>query len=96
MNHDLKEICTRYLAMADSAIEKVREYGPKDSFIETISRDYMKMITGYISDAHFFFEKGDYVRCLSAVNYAYGWIDAGARFGILDVQGDHVNFTLFK
>lgn len=96
MENDLPEVCRKYLSMADSAVEKIHGYGPKDSFIETISEDYMKMIRGYISDAHFFYEKGDYIRCLSAVNYAYGWIDAGARFGILDVQGDHKNFTLFR
>ena len=39
-------------------------------------------------------EKGDLVNAFAALNYAHGWLDAGARLGLFDVDGDNVLFTV--
>jgi len=52
------------------------------------------MAQAYFDDANHFFEKGDFVNAFGCVNYAYGWLDAGARLGLFDVGGDDALFTL--
>ena len=39
-------------------------------------------------------EKGDLVNAFASVNYAHGWLDAGARLGLFDVGLDDKLFTL--
>ena len=39
-------------------------------------------------------EKGNYVLAFGALNYAHGWLDAGARLGLFDVDEDDQLFTL--
>ena len=37
-------------------------------------------------DAKHFKEKGDFVTAFAALNYAHGFLDAGARLGVFDVK----------
>jgi len=39
-------------------------------------------------------KKGDVVNAFACLNYAHGWLDAGARLGLFDVDGDNVLFTV--
>ena len=41
-----------------------------------------------------FAKKGDLVTAFAALNYAHGWLDAGARLGFFDVGKDNVLFTV--
>ena len=43
-----------------------------------------------------FYENEDFVTAFAAVNYAYGWIDCGARIGLWDVGQDDQLFTLYE
>jgi len=52
------------------------------------------MAQAYYNDARHFYDKGDYINAFACVNYAHGWLDAGARLGIFDVDGDDKLFTL--
>ncbi len=38
----------------------------------------------YYSDAKHFYEKGEYVNALAALEYAEGWMDAGKEAGLLE------------
>ena len=40
----------------------------------------------YISDAHYFLEKEDYVRAFEAVIWAWAWVEIGEKLDILDVS----------
>lgn len=51
------------------------------------------MASNYLSDAGHFEKKGDFVNAFAALNYAHGWIDAGVRLGIFDVN-DNKLFTI--
>ena len=55
--------------------------------------DFLDMISRYISDAKHFYEKGNLVNAFAALNYAHGWLDAGARSGIFDVHDSRL-FTV--
>ena len=41
-----------------------------------------------------FEEKGEQLTAFAALNYAHGWLDAGARLGLFDVDGDNELFTV--
>ena len=66
------------LEKAKSASESLSLKNARKEFIDTVER--------YLFDARHFFEKGDYVNAFAAVNYAHGWLDAGARIGLWVVK----------
>ena len=55
--------------------------------------DFLDMIERYIKDAEHFEKKGEIVDAFAALNYAHGWLDAGARLGLFDVH-DSKLFTV--
>jgi uncharacterized protein len=57
------------------------------------AKDFYDMASRYYSDAKYFKNKGDYVLAFAALNYAHGWLDAGARIGLFDVH-DSTLFTV--
>ncbi|MHB8395754.1 MAG: DUF357 domain-containing protein [Thermoplasmataceae archaeon] len=93
---DLREKVEKYLKLNLEALSKIKVAAPKDSFFYTMATDFMEMIRSYSSDALHFKEKGDLINAFAALNYAHGWIDAGARIGIFDVDLDHRLFTLYR
>ena len=52
------------------------------------------MARAYCEDAKHFRDKGELDKALANINYAHGWLDAGARIGLFDVGGDDRLFTL--
>lgn len=54
------------------------------------------MAQAYYDDAVHFLEKGDLANAFACVNYAHGWLDAGARLGLFDVGEDDRLFTLYE
>lgn len=57
------------------------------------AEDFLDMASRYYQDALFFAENGDLVNAFAAVNYAHGWLDAGARIGLFKVT-DSKLFTV--
>jgi hypothetical protein len=55
--------------------------------------DFLDMASRYYEDAKYFEKKGDYVLAFAALNYAHGWLDAGARIKLFKV-GDSRLFTV--
>lgn len=70
-------ISKKAIALAENAINHKRE---ADALI------VLDMAKRYISDAEYFKKNGDYINGFAAVNYAHGWLDAGARLGLFDVH----------
>ena len=52
------------------------------------------MAQRYFDDALYFRKKEDYTTAFAALNYAHGWLDAGARLGLFDVGKDNKLFTV--
>lgn len=92
----LLETVDRYLRINAEAVRKLRISVPEDSYLFTLAKDFMQMIKSYSDDAAHFKEKNELIKAVSALNYAHGWIDAGARIGLFDVGGDHRLFTLYR
>ncbi|MCS3900535.1 DUF357 domain-containing protein [Methanococcus voltae] len=86
-----------YYDRTEEAISIIKKGLPSEkSLLHDIAIDFMTMIECYFSDAKTFIQKGDYINAFASLNYAYGWIDAGARLGIFNVGDDDVRFTLAK
>ena len=84
----------KYFDVTRRAIEKVKivEEGKID--FKKAADDFLDMAKRYFSDAQHFKEKGDIVTAFAALNYAHGWLDAGARLGLFDVDHDSELFTV--
>ncbi len=91
-----EEKVEKYLGITSEALAKVKIAAPEKSFNRKLAEDFMKMAKSYFEDAKDFAEKGDLVNAFACVNYAHGWLDAGARIGLFDVGGDNRLFTLFE
>ena len=79
-----ERLTRKALAVAKKSVVSSRKEEAKEIF---------EMVENYVGDAKFFEKKGDYVNAFAALNYAHGWIDAGARLGIFDVK-DRNLFTV--
>jgi N-acetylglutamate synthase-like GNAT family acetyltransferase len=90
----LLEKCQKDLETTRRALEKVRIAVPQRSHYRMAAEDFLNMARSYFADARHFLEKGDLVNAFAAVNYAHGWLDAGARLGLFDVGLDDRLFTL--
>lgn len=84
----------RYLAITERALKSLKVVPPKDSHNRKIAEDFLNMAKSYYSDACHFFERGDYADAFACVNYAHGWLDAGARLGLWDVSVQKELFTV--
>lgn len=89
-----KEKLDKYFSVAECALKKVKltESGSVDW--KRSAEDFLDMAKRYIKDAYHFREKGDIVTAFAALNYAHGWLDAGARLGFFDVDHDSSLFTV--
>ncbi len=87
-------LLTRYLDTTRRAMDKVRIVAPPRSFAARMAENFLDMAKRYFADAQHNQAKGDWVNAFAQVNYAHGWLDAGARLGVFDVGQDDVLFTL--
>ena len=90
------EKIAKYLDTTQRAFDKLAVSPPSPSHFRDIADDFLEMARSYYADAKHFASQGDYVNAFACVNYAHGWLDAGARLGLWDVGGDDVLFTLSK
>ncbi len=86
----------RYLDTTQRALDKARVVAPGKSFAAKMAASFREMAETYYADAKDFAAKGDRVNAFACVNYAHGWLDAGARLGVFDVGQDDVLFTLLE
>jgi len=90
-----EEKLNKYLQITKKAIGKVKINGKLAGIdIKKSAEDFLDMAQRYFSDANYFMKKGDYINAFAAVNYAHGWLDAGARLGLFDVGKDNKLFTV--
>ena len=60
---------------------------------ENAAKEVLDMAGRYFSDAKHFEKQGDMASAFGALNYAHGWLDAGARLGLFNVKGHGGLFT---
>jgi len=92
MNEITPEKLEKYFSVTQEAFEMAKASGNKTNLGDE-RVDFLDMISRYISDAKHFSENDDQVNAFAALNYAHGWLDAGARLGMFDVH-DSKLFTV--
>lgn len=90
-----KEKLEKYFKISKEAFEKAKKtpIAKKAAIMTEAREDFLDMASRYISDASHFEKKGDIVNAFAALNYAHGWLDAGARLGLWDVKDSRL-FTV--
>ncbi|MBT3720844.1 DUF357 domain-containing protein [archaeon] len=86
-----EEKLKKYFSVTNEALQKV-----KDNFDNTRldqAKDFFDMASRYFSDANFFYKNKNYVNAFAALNYAHGWLDAGARIRLFKVNDSRL-FTV--
>lgn len=80
----------KYFSITQEALSKVKDNldGSKEA------EDFLDMSQRYFDDANYFYKKkNDLVLAFAALNYAHGWLDAGARIGLFKVNDSRL-FTV--
>ena len=94
MNEITDEKLAKYFDVTKRALAKVKIAEEQKIDWKAKAEDFLDMAKRYFEDAKHFKEKGDIVTAFAALNYAHGWLDAGARLGLFDVGGDSELFTV--
>ena len=82
----------KYFSITKEALEKVKD--ALDSDRKEQAEDFLDMAQRYHDDAKYFLEKKeDVVLAFAALNYAHGWLDAGARIKLFKVNDSRL-FTV--
>jgi len=93
-NQITSEKLDKYEDVTKRALEKAKIIIPKNTHLHKIAEDFYDMAERYYKDALFFRENNDFVNAFASLNYAHGWLDAGARIGLFEVDHDNVLFTV--
>ncbi|PIN73083.1 hypothetical protein COV20_06275 [Candidatus Woesearchaeota archaeon CG10_big_fil_rev_8_21_14_0_10_45_16] len=87
-----KEKLDKYFAITKEALEMAR--GAINPEQKEAAEDFFDMAERYYKDAQYFLDKKeDAVLAFAALNYAHGWLDAGARIGLFKVKDSRL-FTV--
>ncbi len=82
----------QYFSITKQALDKVK--GHLDPKRKKEADDFRDMAQRYYDDARYFLDtKHDAVLAFAALNYAHGWLDAGARIGLFNVKDSRL-FTV--
>ena|SRR3989344_4580093 len=89
MDKITNEKLEKYFAISRDAFEMAKKAecvngkeNERKAFLDTIKR--------YLADAEHFAKKKDYVNAFAALNYAHGWLDAGAKLGLWKVSDNRL------
>jgi len=83
-----------YFDVTGRALRKVKLVRSLKVDFEFVGKDFLDMAQRYYDDAKYYYEKDDLVTAFASLNYAHGWLDAGARLGVFDVDGDNELFVV--
>lgn len=81
----------KYFSVSENALKEIKKNIISGK--ENYAKEIIEMVENYVSDAHHFYEKKDFVNAFAALNYAHGWIDSGVRLDVFDVHDDKL-FTV--
>ena len=84
----------KYFNITEKALKIAKISAPKKTHLHKAAIDFLDMAERYFKDAKHFEKKGDYITAFAALNYAHGWLDAGARMGLFDVDHNSKLFTV--
>jgi len=82
----------KYFKITKEALDMIKEKG-MDETRKKEALDFLDMAKRYYSDALHFKSKNDFVNAFACLNYAHGWLDAGARIKMFNVKDSRL-FTV--
>ncbi len=90
-----KEKLDKYFSITSEALTMVKNNFTSESpEKQLLAADFFDMAERYYKDAeHFKKAKNDWVLAFAALNYAHGWLDAGARAKLFVVKNSRL-FTV--
>ncbi|NQV90979.1 DUF357 domain-containing protein [Candidatus Woesearchaeota archaeon] len=93
MNNTItQEKLDAYFKISKEALDAARDKFDEERLEQ--AEDFFDMASRYHEDAKFFLnDKQDMVLAFAALNYAHGWLDAGARIGLFKVTDSRL-FTV--
>lgn len=91
MNTITKQKLEKYFSITAEALDKAKAALDQTRLAD--AKDFLNMATCYFQDAKHFEQKGDLVTAFAALNYAHGWLDAGARIQLFKVNDNRL-FTV--
>jgi hypothetical protein len=72
----------RYFQVTTTALKVAKDAPRKKADADIV----LDMADRYVQDAAYFKEQGKLLLAFAALNYAHGWLDAGARLGLFVVH----------
>jgi uncharacterized protein len=82
----------KYFKITKEALEMAKK-ATRRKGMESEAADFLDMAERYFLDAEHFRKQGNYVTAFAALNYAHGWLDAGARIQLFKVSDSRL-FTV--
>ena len=86
LESDLRDETLKWLKRAEDLRSRVRSGGDEG---EGDGR-FLENVSAYISDSHYFLDKGDLIRAFEAEIWAWAWMEIGQDTGklVLDVSSE--------
>lgn len=94
MTADLDEKTDRYEQLLAEALVAAEPAAPDETPLAEAADECLEMARSYLEDGRHFREQGNRVDALASFSYGHGWLDAGARLGVLDVPEEGHLFTV--
>jgi len=79
-----KERLDKYRQISEKALAMAKKNIAEEKKQE--AKEIIEMVECYLSDSKHFEKQGNYVDAYGCLNYAHGWLDAGARLKIFNVK----------
>ena len=94
MPADLAEKTDRYERLLAEALDVAEPAAGAGTPLYAGARECLDMAEAYLDDGRHFRADDDPVNALACFAYGHGWLDAGARVGLLDVPRAGDLFTI--
>ena len=90
-NKVTKQKIEKYYSLTNKALKIAKKSVVKSK--QKQAKEIFLMVECYLSDSQHFKKQGNYIDAYGALNYAHGWLDAGARLKIFKVTNNKL-FTI--
>jgi hypothetical protein len=83
---NLKSKVEKYLERGKPLFDKLVESPDLEDKDREGAKKILDMAMRYYSDSLHFYDKGEYLNALTALEYAEGWMDSGKEIGLLSSE----------
>ena len=94
MTADIAEKTDQYESLLAEALDAATVAAPEGTPLAEAAAEHLEMAESYLADGRHFREEEDLPNALASFSYGHGWLDAGARTGLLDVPREGHLFTV--